>query len=256
MTISESLLLFMAALLGGALNSVAGGGSFIAFPALIFSGVGSKLANATTTVALWPGAIASAGAYRKEFDTERSLLLWLGGVSIVGGVLGAILFLHTPQPTFSRLIPYLLLAATLLFAFGGWAAERLRARISRHRLPPSLVTGTVIVLQLPISIYGGFFGGGMSILMLATLGLTGMKSLHTMNALKAVLAACINGVAIVTFIIAREVAWPQALTMVAGAVAGGYGGAHFARKLDQRVIRRFVILVGCVMTLIFFVHGA
>jgi len=256
MTIAQGIVLFLAALLGGALNSVAGGGTFLALPALIFTGVGAIPANATTTVALWPGAIASAGAYRKELETERSLLLLLGGISIVGGTLGALLLLHTPEATFSRLIPYLLLVATLLFAFGGAAASRLRERMIERGLSTGIVTVGVALLQLPISIYGGFFGGGIGILMLATLGLTGMKNLNTMNALKVVLAACINGAAVVTFVIAGIVVWPQWLVMVIGAIAGGYGGAHFAHKLDQRIIRIFVIFVGSLMTLVFFIKGA
>jgi uncharacterized protein len=253
MTIAVGAVLFVAALLGGALNSVAGGGSFLVFPALVFSGIGSKMANATATVALWPGALASAGAYRRELKTERSLLWLLGSVSIIGGVLGAVIFLHTPQKTFSRLIPFLLLVATLLFAFGGPAAERLHERMATRGVTPRVATIGVALLQLVISMYGGFFGGGMSILMLATLSLTGMKNLHAMNALKAILAACIYGVAVLTFIIAGAVAWPQALVMIAGAIIGGYGGAYFARKLDQRLVRRFVIFVGCLMTLIFFI---
>jgi uncharacterized protein len=253
MTILQGAVLFAAALLGGALNSVAGGGSFLVLPALVFSGIGTKAANATTTVALWPGAVASAGAYRKELKTEHSLLWLLGSISIVGGVLGALIFLNTPQKTFSHLIPYLMLVATVLFTFGGPAAERLREQMATRHIAPRVATIVVALLQIPISLYGGYFGGGMSILMLATLSLTGMKNLHAMNALKVILAACVNGVAVLTFIIAGAVAWPQALVMIVGAIIGGYGGAHIARRLDQRLVRQFVIFVGCLMTVIFFI---
>jgi uncharacterized membrane protein YfcA len=254
MIILQGAMLFAAALLGGALNSVAGGGSFLVLPALVVTGIGTKAANATTTVALWPGAVASAGAYRKELiKAERSLLWLLGSISIAGGVLGALIFLNTSQKTFSHLIPYLMLVATVLFTFGGPAAERLRNQMATRQISPRVATIGVALLQIPISLYGGFFGGGMSILILATLSLTGMKNLHTMNALKVTLAACINGVAVLTFIIAGAVAWPQALVMIVGAIIGGYGGARIARRLDQRLVRRFVILVGCLMTIIFFI---
>jgi uncharacterized membrane protein YfcA len=256
MTIGQGIILFLVALLGGALNSVAGGGSLLAFPALIFTGVPAINANATTTVALWPGAVASAAAYRKEMETARALLLLMAGIGVVGGVLGALLLLHTPQKTFSQLIPYLMLLATVLFAFGGAAARWLRERMAQRGISPLVMTIGVALLQIPISIYGGFFGGGIGILMLATLSLTGMKSLHTMNALKTLLAACINGAAVITFILARAVFWPQALVMVVGAVVGGYGGARIARRLDQRIVRAFVICAGCALTLYFFIHGA
>src|SRR5215469_3082790 len=254
MTIAQGIVLFLAALVGGALNSVAGGGSFVVLPSLIFTGVGSKLASSTTTVALWPGSLASAGAYRKQLAmVERSMLLLLAAVSVIGGVLGALLLLHTPQKTFSLLLPYLLLMATLLFTFGGPISRRLREWMLGRGLSTRLFLVGVAVLQLPISIYGGFFGGGIGILMLATLGLSGMKDLNSMNALKTALATCINGAAVLTFAVAGAVVWPQWLVMIAGAIAGGYGGARFALKLDQRLIRIVVILVGSVMTLIFFI---
>jgi uncharacterized protein len=253
MTIAQGILLFFAAAVGGALNAVAGGGTFVVLPAMILTGVGTKLANTTTTVALWPGAIASAGAYRKQLESVgRSLLLILGGVSVVGGTLGALLLLHIPQDTFSRLLPFLLLLATVLFTFGGSAARRLREWMLGAGISTRLVMLGVAVLQVPISIYGGFFGGGIGILMLATLGLSGMRDLNSMNALKTVLAACINGAAVITFVIAGAVVWPQWLVMTIGAMAGGYSGARFALRLDQRILRAFVISVGTAMTLIFF----
>jgi uncharacterized membrane protein YfcA len=253
MTIAQGILLFLAAAIGGALNAVAGGGTFVVLPAMVLTGVGTKLANTTTTVALWPGAIASAGAYRKQLESVgRPLLVLLGGVSIIGGTLGALLLLHIPQDTFSRLLPFLLLLATVLFAFGGSASRRLREWMLGAGVSTRLLLLGVAVLQVPISIYGGFFGGGIGILMLATLGLSGMNNLNTMNALKTVLAACINGAAVITFVIAGAVVWPQWLVMIIGAMAGGYGGARFALRLDPRILRAFVIGVGCTMTLIFF----
>ncbi|MFI5273290.1 MAG: sulfite exporter TauE/SafE family protein [Ktedonobacterales bacterium] len=254
MTPLQGLLLFAVALLAGALNSVAGGGSFITFPTLIFTGVPVIQANATNTVALWPGIVASIGAYRKELAGQRATVLLLAPVSLAGGILGALLLLHTPQSTFTLLIPFLLLLAVLLFAYGNRIAAALRRRMGAERASSRVVTVAVALLQFVIAIYGGFFGGGIGILMLASLALMGKENLHQMNATKTVLAACINGVAVITFIIAGAVFWSQALVMALGAVAGGYGGASLARTLPPAAVRRFVLGVGVVMTAYFFVR--
>jgi uncharacterized membrane protein YfcA len=260
MTFLQIFVLFVAAILGGTLNSVAGGGSFITFPALLFTGILPINANATSTVALWPGSVASTGAYREELaKQDRTRLFVLGGTSLIGGVLGAVLLLRTSQTTFVRLVPYLLLVATLLFTFSAPIMDRLRkrkaeeakeARSSRFGL------AGIALLQLVIAVYGGYFGGGIGILMLATLGLMGMENIHEMNALKALLTSFINGVAVITFIIAGAVVWVPAILMVVGAIIGGYGGAYFARQIDPRWVRIFVILVGVGMTIYFFlVYG-
>jgi uncharacterized membrane protein YfcA len=296
MTIVNMIVLFIAAMLGGALNSVAGGGSFISFPALIFTGVPPIAANATNTVALWPGSVASTWAYRKELGSvDRLVLVVFSVTSLVGGILGALLLLHTSQSTFVRLIPYLLLVATLLFTFsprvttfirkqtgrkpegiqedemevakdeaeieknrvvlGDRAEAELRTPINRMAVRPGMAALIGIsILQLVISIYGGYFGGGMGILMLAVLGILGMENIHEMNALKTLLTSFVNGVAVVTFAIAGAVVWPQAILMVIGAILGGYGGAYYARQLDPRVVRIFVMLVGFGMTIYFFVR--
>jgi uncharacterized membrane protein YfcA len=260
MTFLQGLALFIAAMLGGALNSVAGGGSFITLPTLIFTGVPSKIANATSTVALWPGSAASVGAYRKELVKQNpTRLLVLGITSLVGGLLGALLLLGTSQNTFVQLLPYLLLLATVLFAVSGPITTRLRARAADHATKQtnqvSWRTLTIIaLLQLIIAIYGGYFGGGIGILMLATLGLMGMENIHEMNAVKTVLQTIINGVAVIAFIIAGAVVWLQAIIMIAGAIVGGFTTASFARRLDPRLVRGFVILVGISMTIYFFLH--
>jgi uncharacterized membrane protein YfcA len=249
------ILLFVAALAGGTLNSVAGGGSFLSFPALIVSGVPAIPANATSTVALWPGAAASVGAYRREFaKVNRRLVITLTVCSVIGGVAGAELLLHTPAKTFTTLIPFLLLLATMLFAFGKpLTAWWKRGHPSASTLSNRSLAG-MAAAQLVIALYGGYFGGGIGILMLATLGLMGMQNIHEMNAVKTLLAACINGVAVVTFVLAGAVVWGPALVMIAGSLVGGYGGAAFARRLDPRVVRWFVIAVGVVMTVYFFVR--
>ncbi len=253
MALLQILVLFVASIMGGILNAVAGGGSFFTFPSLIVTGISAIQANATSTVALWPGTIASVGAYRRELvKQKRTLLFLLVGTSLIGGVLGAILLLKTSQSIFVRLIPYLLLLATLLFAFSGSITTRLRSRsIAKTRLSRRSLIG-LSVAQLIISIYGGYFGGGIGILMLATLALMGLDNIHEMNALKTLLASCINGIAVVTFIIAGAIVWPQAILMIFGAILGGYGGAYYARKIDPRWVRLFVITVGIALTIYFF----
>lgn len=257
MTVLQALFLFVAALLAGALNSVAGGGSFISFPALVFVGVPEIPANATNTVALWPGAIASMGPYRDVLASKRDSLLLLGILSVIGGVAGAIVLLHTPKATFSALIPFLLLGATLLFTFGPklTAAVRTRFASGTTRAPGWLGTAGVAALQLAMAFYGGFFGGGLGILLLALLALLGMENIHEMNALKVFLNALINGVAVVTFLLAGAVVWTAALVMIAGSIVGGFGGAFYARKMEPIVVRRFVIVVGVTMTIYFFLRA-
>ncbi|GAC1432480.1 MAG: sulfite exporter TauE/SafE family protein [Ktedonobacteraceae bacterium] len=256
MTFLQGLLLFVAAVFGGTLNAVAGGGSFFTFPALIFTGVGSITANATSTVALWPGSIASVGAYRRDLvGQQRGFLLLLLGTSLIGGVLGAILLLRTPESTFVNLIPYLLLGATLLFALSPYITARLRVRTVEKTTRISTVTLIVIAfVQFVIAIYGGYFGGGIGILMLAALAFMGMDNINKMNAVKTLLTLAINGAGVVTFVIAGRILWLQALVMIVGAIVGGYGGAYYARKIEQRWIRLFVIVTGVVLTIYFFVH--
>jgi uncharacterized membrane protein YfcA len=246
-------ILFAAAFMAGAMNAVAGGGSFFSFPALLLTGLDPKIANATNTVALWPGSVASVGAYRRELLSQREAVKLLAGVSLGGGLLGALLLLVTPSDVFRLLLPYLMLAATLLFA--------LSPRISRYARSleapggsPTTSRRRSVVLQGIISIYGGFFGGGIGILMLATLALMGLEDIHEMNALKTLLATLINGIAVLAFVVARAVAWPEALVMVVGAIVGGYGGAALGRKLPQQWVRVFVIVVGFTLSAYLFVR--
>lgn len=262
MTFPNMILLFITAFVAGAINSVAGGGSFFSFPALVFTGVPPIQANATNTVALWPGSVASVGAYRRELSEVRPALTFLLiGTSLIGGILGAILLLKTSQSTFEALIPFLLLIATLLFALSPYMTAWLRRRRGvmialeseeKTRSFSWISLVGISVAQLIISIYGGYFGGGIGILMLASLGMMGMENIHVMNALKTVLASCINGIAVITFVIAGAIVWPQAILMIIAAVIGGYGGAYYARKVDPQIIRICVIVVGLLMTVYFF----
>jgi uncharacterized membrane protein YfcA len=253
-TSTHAILLFLAALAAGALNSVAGGGSFLSFPALMFAGIAPKIANATNTVALWPGTVASVWAYRRELTARKRELISLGMVSLLGGVMGAVLLLKTPERTFVQILPFLLLAATLLFAFGSRISRAVRERIGHNEHQTTAYLIGVTIIQLLIATYGGYFGGGIGILMLAALALMGMEEIHAMNSLKTILASLINGVAVVTFIVARAVVWPEATLMIVGAILGGYGGAHYSQKMPPILVRRFVIAVGITMTGYFFVR--
>ncbi len=256
MAFPQLVLLFFVAVLAGTLNSVAGGGSFFTVPTMIFTGMPPVQANTTNTVALWPGSAASIGAYRRELLHVRlDLMFLLVGTSLIGGILGAILLLHTPQETFVHLLPYLLLMATVLFSLSGPITQRLHVRSFEEEMHLSLSTIVGIsVTQFMIAIYGGYFGGGIGILMLAALALMGMENIHSMNALKVLLATAINAVSAATFVIANAVIWPQAILMIIGAIIGGYGGAYFARKIEQKWIRYFVMVVGLAMTIYFFIR--
>jgi uncharacterized membrane protein YfcA len=249
----QGALLFAAATVAGALNSVAGGGSFLSFPALILTGVPPIQANATNTAALWPGTLASVGAYRREFQGDRKrMLLPLTLTGITGALIGAFVLLNTPQQTFLRLIPYLLGGATLLFALSGkitaWVRER--SHHARNQTRVALFVGALI--QLCIAVYIGFFGAGAGILMLAMFAILGVESIHTMNAYKTVMATLCNGIALIPFFVAHAVFFPQALLMLIGASLGGYFGAYYAQKMDPQHVRWMVIAIGAGMAIYFF----
>jgi uncharacterized protein len=253
LNLEHAIFIFIASILGGALNAVAGGGSFLAFPALLFSGVPPIPANATTTLALWTGAAASGGAYRNRLEVPMRVLAPLLITSLVGGIIGAYLLLRTPAHTFLRVLPWLMLGATLLFIFGKRLA---RGRISSvgHDATTAAIVGASI-FELIVAVYGGYFGGGIGIVNLAMLAAVGMTDIHAMNALKTVLGIAINGVAALVFVLKGAIFWPHAIVMIVGALVGGYFGAHYAQKLPQSWIRAFVIMVGTGMTVYFFVQA-
>lgn len=250
MSFEQIIFLFVAGALGGALNSVAGGGSFVAFPALLFVGVPPIPANATNTVALWTGVTASGGAYRNRLDVPMRVMVPLLLTSFIGGLAGAVLLLKTPAHTFMKVLPWLMLGATLLFVFGKKLAGGRASSVGRDATTAAIIGASIF--ELFVSVYGGYFGGGVGIVNLAMLAAVGMTDIHAMNALKSVLGMAINGVAVVAFIVAHAVYWGQAGVMIAGAVVGGYFGAHYAQKLPPAWIRWFVILVGTGMTIYFF----
>jgi uncharacterized membrane protein YfcA len=246
----QAVFLFLAGLVGGALNSVAGGGSFVAFPALLFVGVPPIPANATNTVALWTAAAASGGAYRSRLNSPRRVLVALLGASLAGGLCGALLLLKTPAHTFLQVLPWLTLGATLLFVFGR-RISKATSSASAHE-SSSTRLAVITFAQFAVGVYGGYFGGGMGIVMLAMLAALGMSDIHSMNALKSVMGWVINGVAVVTFVVAHAIYWRQGGAMILGGLVGGYFGAHYAMKLSQAAVRAFVILTGTAMTIYFF----
>jgi uncharacterized membrane protein YfcA len=218
LTLEQAIFLFFAAAVGGAINAVAGGGSFVAFPALLFTGVPPVPANATNTLALWVGTTASGGAYRMKLDIPRRVMIPLIVTSVIGGVAGALLLIKTPAQTFLKVLPWLMLGATLLFAFGKRFTGNISAGMSGEASKGSMVGATFF--ELAVALYGGYFGGGIGILNLAMLAALGMTDIHAMNKLKVILGAIINGVAAVAFILTGFVLWPQAGVMTVGAIAG------------------------------------
>jgi len=255
LTLHSGIALGLSAIIAGAINSVAGGGSFLTFPMLMFCSVTPKIANATNTVALWFGSLASFGAYRDHLGGQKRALITLLTTSLIGGLVGALLLLKTTDATFKLLLPWLMLTATLIFIFGRQLTTLMRRMVHLDINQPQHIGPFVIgcVLQLIIAVYGGFFGGGIGILMLALLTLLGYVEIHTMNGLKTVLASAINGIAVVVFIFSGLVAWPQAIVMIAGSIIGGYYGAVIAQRISPQIIRYIVMTVGIGMTAYFFV---
>jgi uncharacterized membrane protein YfcA len=242
---------FGAAFLAGAINSVAGGGTLVSFPTLIWLGLDSITANATSTVAIWPGSVGSMVGYRKELRSAEPRFLALIVPSLIGGVAGAVLLKRTPSSMFDRLVPFLILFATLLFMAQEPIQRKLKTGGVEARRSTTWLVGSML-FQLCVGLYGGYFGAGIGILMLAALSILGLKDIHEMNALKVILGGAINGIAAAYFIWKGMVYWPYVLVMVVGAIAGGYGGAGVARKLGGRTVRWIVIGVGFSMAISLF----
>ncbi len=253
--LSQAIFLFLAAVIAGTLNAVAGGGTFISFPALLATGIPAVEANATNTVALWPGLAASTGAYLRRLSIPQRLLFPLLLTSVVGGWAGSLLLLKTPQRVFLQLVPWLLLGGTLLFAFG----NQIRAMAGKTHLVDDsqamswqVITVTSIA-ELVVAIYGGYFGAGIGFMILGMLAALGIRDIHAMGAIRTLLSVVINAAAVLTFILARAVFWSHCLVMIAGAMAGGWFGAHFAQKADPQKVRRVVIAIGLAMSVYYFV---
>lgn len=240
-------LIALAAFAAGIVNALAGGGTFLTFPALIGAGLPPIAANATSTVALYPGYFVSAYTGRKAFGLaagQRGLHIGqLALVSLAGGLAGGLLLIFTPAPVFSAIVPWLLGFATLVFAAGNFLPKSPGA----HLLGPR----GIAVTQMLISVYGGYFGGGVGLMMLAALTFYGLRDIKLMNVIKLIFAGLMNTAAVVTFILAGQVHWREALVMMAAGVVGGYVGGRLNGVIDQRAVKIFVVLMGAALTLWF-----
>lgn len=244
-------LLSLAAFAAGVLNAIAGGGTFLTFPALVWTGVPPIAANATSAFAVCPGYLGSALGFRQELAAlPRALLLREVTLSALGGVAGALALLVTPARVFSGIVPWLLLFATLLFAFGPWlsrwAGGAHGGGLARWRNAGLLA----------VAVYGGYFNGGLGILLMALYLLCGEQRLHTVNALKNLNSFVLSVVSVIAFAIGGAIVWPQALLMAVFATLGGFAGARLARRLPVRVVRAIVIVTGLVMSVLFFARSA
>ncbi len=244
------LWLVAASLIAGAMNALAGGGSFLSFPAMLSMGVLPIQANATNTVALWPGQLTSLATLKS--DVRRDLLPVVALTSILGGLMGAIVLLRTGQATFVRLIPWLLLIGTVIFGISGPVSRWLRARSAEphaERTPRYL---PLFCALFPICFYIGYFGAGGGFLIMTVLALFGVEEMHALNAMKIVAACLSNMVAIVAFILNGAVLWHYCLISMVFAAIGGYVGARYARRMNPEVLRMFVVATGCIISAYFF----
>ena len=245
MTIFELSLLVSASFIAGIINSIAGGGSFLTFPALVFSGVPTIAANATSAVAVFPGYLSGALGFSKELKKyPKSKFLLLIILSIMGGIGGSLLLLITPASVFSYIIPWLLGFATLLFAFGDFVGKWAKKNSNSNGITGNLAT-------LIVCIYGGYFNGGLGIVLLALFSTLGLRDIHLMNGLKNIMSFALSAASVVTFAIAGIVFWQQAIIMMIAATIGGYFGVVVARKLSKNTIRIIIVLIGLIMTIIF-----
>jgi uncharacterized protein len=266
-SVSDYAWLCLSAFIAGGVNALAGGGTLLTFPALISSlseqyGLAAVvLANGTSTVALAPASLSSSWGYRRELNPLRSLLVWLLPPSLIGGVIGSLLVTALSPAIFSALVPWLILTATALLVLQPLLVRRKAVVVAVDGHPADQnglgeVTpgrlARMIMLQLLIAVYGGYFGAGIGILMLSGLGLMGLTNIHQMNGLKCVLATAINAAAIVVFAWQGTIHWPYALAMTLASIVGGYSAAHFSRQIPGRYVRIFVIAVGFLLAAYFF----
>ena len=230
-------------LLAGAANSIAGGGTLLTFPALIGLGIPPIVANATSTVALVPGSVSSMLGYRDTLHGARAWIVAFAVPSLVGGAIGALLLVFTPEKRFAELVPFLVLAATIVFL----VQRPLMAAISRRPHPPGVMpspNGAFVVAQFLVSVYGGYFGAAAGIIMLGALGLMGLTNIHQMNGLKNWAAICFNSIAALTFVISGLVNWPVALVMAVGAATGGWTASRIAQRVPPQYVRMAIGAIG------------
>lgn len=248
MTVWEIGLVGFAGFSAGAANAIAGGGTFFSFPALLAVGIPPVIANASNTVALWPASLSGAWVYRRELKSYQRHLILMGMASLLGGGAGSLLLLQAQDAVFSSLIPWLLLFATSLFAL----SDRILPWLREAGFQVSANNRSTIVVQMFVAIYGGFFGAGLGILMLASLVFAGHSNVHEVNAIKNILSAVIYTITVFTFILAGMVSWSFTLIMLIAATAGGYFGAIMARRISPRWLRRFIVVVGFGLSIYFF----
>jgi uncharacterized membrane protein YfcA len=244
-------IIFVIGFVASAINAIAFGGSLISFPTLIWLGVPPIIANATNTAAVWPGSLGAVWGYRREIAQTAPRMYWLIVPSIAGAIAGAMLLRVTPAEVFDRLVPLLILFATLLFAVQERVQRWLNLAPEHHG---SMWFAAAMGFQFLVSVYGGYFGAGMGILMLAALAILGHEDIHQMNGLKNLLAVFINAVAAAYFLFAGMVRGTDALVMAAGAAIGGVAAAGLARRMGRKAVRRAVIVVGFAMTLVLFLR--
>jgi uncharacterized membrane protein YfcA len=245
--------LTVASFLAGLLNAVAGGGSFLSFPAMMNMGISPIQANATNTVALWPGQLTSIAAYRDEFRKNKNMVLPMGLAGLLGGTAGALVLLNTPQLTFLHLVPWLLLVAATIFALSGpvsrWLERRKAATVGATHPPRRL---PVFVATLAVCFYIGYFGAGAGFLIITVLSLFGYQDLHEINALKVSTTTLANGIAVVIFAVSGKVVWPFCLLAMVVCAIGGYSSARLAHRVPQKVLRGLVVFIGLSMAAWFF----
>lgn len=249
--ITNLILLCASALLAGIVNSVAGGGTLLTFPVLVFTLGSSVGANATSTTCLFPGSLAAAWGYRRELKEQRKWIMPLLIPSLIGGLLGTWLVVSQPEKVFEQLVPWLILIATALFLLQPMITKWTGVG-QPHQQPSPMVLAGIIGFQFLVALYGGYFGAGIGILMLSSLALMGVGDIHRMNALKSLFASAINGMSVVLFVGYGEVDWKFAVPMIVSAVVGGFVGASVARRLNKNVVRYSVIAIGLLLSSYYF----
>ena len=246
--------LVTAGFVAGVMNSIAGGGTLVTFPTLILTGLPSVPANATSTVALLPGILSSAAGYRKNIRAVSRWLKLFAPVSLLGGLAGGVLLVQTPSRVFDAFVPFLILFATILFMAQGALGRVLKTQGGAGQGRPHSRNGIIgaVVFQFAVALYGGYFGAGIGILMLASLGMLGFESVHEMNTLKVMLAFLINVVAAVYFIGSGLIHWTTVGIMMVGTIAGGFTGAHYAQQVPQKIVRRLISAIGLMISGVMF----
>jgi hypothetical protein len=253
-TITQIASLVIAGFVAGVMNSIAGGGTLVTFPTLILVGIPSIPANATSTVALLPGTLSSAAGYRRNIPSVSRWLKLFALVSLLGGLVGGILLVQTPSKIFDSFVPFLILFATILFmaqgAFG--RVLKIEGEAGRGKSPSRNWIIGAVMFQFVVALYGGYFGAGIGILMLASLGMLGFENVHEMNTLKVILGFLINVVAAVYFIASGLIHWAAVGIMMVGTISGGFAGAHFAQQVPQKAVRRLISAIGLIISAVMF----